>query len=145
MVIKGLVLILSHNIKQFTNLDIFRNQSINNQNWSPGVILERRCNLGQNMQILFKVLAQLPSSTTETKLGFYHQRWRVRVAPKATTRIKPLDLRKLGNFREVLKKLGIKRKSPAGQILEIALEICKKSPLKHHRNTNFCLISIIFA
>ena len=30
---------------------------MNAQNWSFGGVLRKRCNLGQNMQILFKVLA----------------------------------------------------------------------------------------
>ena len=49
--------------------------------------------------------------------------------------IKPLDLRKLGNFREVPKKFRLERKCPACRILEITLEYCKKTPLKHFTKT----------
>ena len=30
---------------------------MNGQNWSFGGVLRKRCNVGQNMQIVFKVLA----------------------------------------------------------------------------------------
>ena len=95
---------------------------MNFQNWSSGGALKKRCNLTQNMQILFEVLAQLPSTTTETELGFYHYRWNNRVATK--------------------------RKCPADQILEITPESCKKSLPKHFTETlillNFDNFSVTF-
>ena len=86
---------------------------MNVQNWSSGGVLKKRCNLRQNMQILFEVLAQLPSTTTETELGFYLYKRNVRVATK--------------------------RKCPADQILEITLESCKKSPVNHFTEHLFLL------
>ena len=46
------------------------------------------------------------------------------------------DFRKLGNFKTIPKMPGIKAKSPSNyvsemKILTVALENCKKSPLKH--------------
>ena len=65
-------------------------------------ILDKTCGL-------FEVSAQLPSTTTETELGFYYYRLSVRVATK--------------------------RKYPAGQILETTLESWNKTPVKHFTET----------
>ena len=54
MVLMGLALILYHNIEQFANYDISGNQSMNVQNRSSVGVLEKTCNLGQNIQSLFR-------------------------------------------------------------------------------------------
>ena len=54
MVSMGLALILYHNIEQFANYDISGNQSMNVQNRSSVGVLEKTCNLGQNIQSLFR-------------------------------------------------------------------------------------------
>ena len=54
MVPMGLALILYHNIEQFANFDISGNQSMNVQNRSSVGVLEKTCNLGQNIQSLFR-------------------------------------------------------------------------------------------
>ena len=54
MVPMGLALILYHNIEQFANYDISGNQSMNVQNRSSVGVLEKTCNLGQNIQSLFR-------------------------------------------------------------------------------------------
>ena len=62
--------------------------------------------------------------------------------PTSCRKKKLLDLKKLGKFREVPKKLEIKRKCPASQILEITLENCEKITSKtFHRKIYFFLIS----
>ena len=66
MVIKGLKLILSQNIKQFTNLRHFQKSIYECSKLSFGGVLKKRCNLSQNMQILFEVLA-LHNNQNETR------------------------------------------------------------------------------
>ena len=95
-VIKGSVLILSYKSNNLLTYGISRNHSMNVQNWSSVGVLKKRCNLRQKLCILFEVLTQLPSTTTETELSFYYYRWSVRLTSK--------------------------RKCPADQISEITLE-----------------------
>ena len=54
-----------------------------------------RCNLGQNICRLSHLLAQLPFTTTGTKLDYHHQKVNVRVASRVAKRLKTQDLRKL--------------------------------------------------
>ena len=77
MVSKGLALILSCIIKPFT---------MTVQNQSSRCVLKNKLNLGQNTKRLFQVLTKLPSTITETKLGYYHHRWNVRAAPLVALR-----------------------------------------------------------
>ena len=45
-------------------------------------------NLGQNICILFHILAQLPFTTSETELDYYQQKMKVRVASWAAEQLK---------------------------------------------------------
>ena len=56
------------------------------QNESSGGVLNNKFNLGQNTKRILQVLAKLPLTTTETELGYYHDRWSVRVTPLVTLR-----------------------------------------------------------
>ena len=51
----------------------------------------------------FSLFAQFLFTTSETELGYYHQKVNVRVASRAAERLKTWDLRKLGNFKKIPK------------------------------------------
>ena len=56
------------------------------QNHSFGGVLKNKFNLGLNKNRLFQVLPKLSLTKTETKLGYYHHRWSVRVVPLVALR-----------------------------------------------------------
>ena len=59
-------------------------------------------NLRQNICRLFQVLAQCLFLSSETELGYYHQKVNVRLTGcQARYWIKVLDQRKLGNFKKI--------------------------------------------
>ena len=83
MVTKGLALLLSYNIEPYIDLWYFC-ESINGLHiqMSGGVL--KKVQSWKNM----KVVRWLPLTTTETKLGYYHHRLSVQVAPRAAKQLK---------------------------------------------------------
>ena len=58
-------------------------------------------NFGQNICRLFHFLARFLFTTSDTELDYYHNKTSVRVASRVPERLKPSDLRKLGNFKKI--------------------------------------------
>ena len=81
------------------------------QSQSSGGVLKNKFNLGQNTKRLFQVLVWHPLITTKTELGYYHHRWRARVAPLVALRSQ--EIRKFQESSENALK-GIKVKCPPG-------------------------------
>ena len=59
---------------------------------------------------LFHVLARFLFFTSEIERDYYHQKVNVRVAKL----LKTLDLRKLGNFKNIPEMLGVDGEYPVG-------------------------------
>ena len=95
MVTKGLALLLSQNIKPFTNF--FGNQAFLGINlWMCKIINVRRCS--KKVAILEKHKDtfskhthkdKLPLTARETELGYHRYRWKVRVSPRVVKQLKP--------------------------------------------------------
>ena len=69
------------------------------------------------------------------KFPFHHKsKWTILLSPKVE-RVSPKDLRKLGNFKEILDVLGIDGKvhtrPSKRQVVTIVPETCEKSAVKH--------------
>ena len=71
-------------------------------------------NLGQNICRLFNFLARFLFTRSDTELDYYHKKKSVRVASRVPERLKPSDLRKFGNFKEISEMLGFEGEYPGG-------------------------------
>ena len=69
-------------------------------------------NLGPNICRLFHFLARFLFTTSDTELDYYHNKTSVRVASRVSERLKPLDLRKFGNFKKIPEMLGFEGEYP---------------------------------
>ena len=63
-------------------------------------------NLGQNVQRLFHLLAQLVFTASETDVDYYHQKVNLRVASRVVERLETQGLMKLVNFKRIPEMLG---------------------------------------
>ena len=62
----------------------------------------------------FHFLARFLFTTNDTELDYYHKKKNVRVAPRVPEGLKPSDLRKFGNFKEISEMLGFEGEYPGG-------------------------------
>ena len=69
-------------------------------------------NLEQNIWRFLHFLAEFFFTTSETELGYYHQKVNVRDVSRVTERLKTSDLRKLGNFKKIHEILGFDGEFP---------------------------------
>ena len=94
-------------------------------------------NLGQNICLLFHVLAQFLFTISETEQNYYHQKVNVRVAK----RLKTYNLRELGNFKIIFKILEFNGEYPPDHLKakfsRFSVKITKHSCKTFHRKTCF--------
>ena len=107
-----------------------------NEAFTPNpIVSSKQYDLGQNIWRLFHFSAQFFFTTSETELGYYHQKVNVRVASRVAERLKTYDLRKLGNFKKIPEMLEFDGELPVvhpkAKFDVFWQKNCKNSAVKH--------------